>query len=244
MKLYLHFYSVRTLWTDSLLSGFPVAANPIVQTWYPISLLFSLIPNSWNWFVVSAYVLASCFSYGYVYTLTNSNLAATIGGIIYGMSGFMMAHLGHTSMIHSAVWIPLIIWSLEKLRYNFTVQWFVSACFGISSSILAGHPQIAVYGAGLSTAYIIFLGRTAPIGRWKYYKLSFGALLLGIGLSAIQILPTAELATLGLRSKMSFQEFNSYSLPPLEAIQLLFPYFFGGGKQSLLYDTPYFGTWA
>jgi Bacterial membrane protein YfhO len=237
------FYSARKIWTDLILSGFPVAADPQIQTWYPISSIFSLIPESWNSFVVSAYVLASCFTYGYVYTITNSKLASIVSAIIYGMNGFMMAHLGHTMMIHTAAWMPLLIWSLEKLRYKYSIKWFLAGCLAIAFSIFAGHPQIAVYSTGLSAIYTLTLGWSAPIGRWKYYKLSLGVLVLGIALSAIQILPTAELSSLGLRPKMSFKEFNSYSLPPLEAIQLLFPYFFGG-KPSWLYDTAYFGSWG
>src|SRR3712207_9367657 len=42
------FYSARTLWTDLILSGFPLAADPQIQTWYPLSLFFSLIPDSWK----------------------------------------------------------------------------------------------------------------------------------------------------------------------------------------------------
>ena len=220
------FYSARTLWTDIIFSGFPVAADPQVQTWYPLALLFSFIPNSWNGFVISAYVLSSCFTYGYVYTITNSKLAAIVSGIIYGMSGFMMAHLGHTMMIHTAVWMPLLIWALEKLRYKFSFSWLLIGVFAVTCSILAGHPQITVYNLGLSLAYILILGWTASIGRWKYYKLYLTITFIGIALAAIQIIPTVELMNLGLRSKLTFQDFVAYSLPWHQATQLMFPYLF------------------
>jgi len=234
------FYSPRTLWTNLLLSGFPVAADIQVQTWYPISLLFSLIPNSWNAFVVSAYVLASSFSYGYVYTLTKSRLAALVSGIVYGMSGFMMAHLGHTMMIHTALWMPLLIWALEKLRHQFSSEWFAVGVCAVACSFLAGHPQIFVYIMGLSAAYVLVLGWSAPFGRWKYYRLYLGVSVLGVALAAIQIIPTIELANLSPRSVMSFDNFVVFSLPIHQVIHIIFPYLFGGSNHPL-YKLPYFG---
>lgn len=235
------FYSARTLWTDLLLSGFPVAADPQTQTWYPISILFSFIPNSWNSFVISAYVLASCFCYGYVYTLTSSTLAAFASGIIYGMSGFMMAHLGHTMMIHTAVWMPLLIWTLEKLRHKSSNKWFVIGVFSVACSCLAGHPQIFVYSIGLSVIYALILGWVIP-NRWKYYQLCLSIFILGLALSFIQLLPTIELMALSPRAKLSFDDFVSYSLPIHQSIELLFPYLFGTHSTSSFYQYTYFGS--
>jgi hypothetical protein len=239
------FYSPRTLWTPLLLSGFPVAADVTPQTWYPVSVLFSLIPDSWNAFVVSAYVLASIFSYGYVYTLTKSRLAAMTSGIIYGMSGFMMAHLGHTSMIHTAAWMPLLIWTLEKLRHKSNFFWLVTGVCAVACSFLAGHPQIFVYSIGLSTAYALILGWLAPIGRRKYYRLYLAVLLLGLALAAIQLIPTIELANLSKRSSITIEEFFTFSLPLYQTIQLIFPYLFGTHHPSpySLYKPPYLGEW-
>jgi hypothetical protein len=233
------FYAPLTLWTDLLLAGFPAAADPTIQSWYPLRLFFSQF-HAWNGFVISAYVLAACFTYGYVYTLTKSSLSGSVSGIVYSMSGFMMAHLGHTSMVHSALWAPLLIWSLEKLRHHFTAFWFVVGALSVSCNALAGHPQIFIYSLGIGTLYAVVFGWSAALGRWKYYCVCSGLSVVGLGLAAIQLLPTAELAKLGPRAEMSFAEFVSVSLPPYQAITLIFPYLFGGSPWSL-YNLPYFG---
>ena len=237
------FYSPRTLWTPLLLSGFPAAADPTTQSWYPVSVAFSLIPHSWNAFVISAYVLASCFSYGYMYTLTRSRLAASFSGIAYGMSGFMMAHLGHTSMIHTAAWLPLILWSLEKLRYQLSASWIVAGIIAIACSSLAGHPQIVVYILTLSILYAVILGSETSVKFWQYYLICALIIVLGLCLSAIQLVPTFELSKLTLRSDISFEQFLSYSLPVKQVAQLLFPYLFGGAPQTI-YQPVYFGEWG
>src|SRR5438552_17149257 len=69
-----HYLVPHTLWTPLLFAGFPAMADPQVMTWYPPAVLLSGVPGSFNAFVVSAYVLASCFTYGYVYRLTTSRL--------------------------------------------------------------------------------------------------------------------------------------------------------------------------
>lgn len=236
-----NFYLGKMFWDPLLLSGFPVSADPQAMTWYPLSWIFSLL-GSWNGFVLSAYVLGSSFVYGYVYTLTQSRLGALLSGIIYGMSGFMMIHLGHTSIIHAAVWMPLLVWALEKQRHHFRASWFAVACIAIACSALSGHPQIFVYTVGVCTVYAGVFGWSSGLGRWKYYGIYLLALFIGLGLASIQLLPASELVKHGLRSNMGFNEFVSYSLHPYGTIELLFPWLFGGSQESF-YGLPYFGAW-
>ncbi|MDT5124235.1 MAG: hypothetical protein QOC96_3717 [Acidobacteriota bacterium] len=236
-----YFQSKKVFWDTLLSSGFPMTADPQVMAWYPPSLLLSLFPGLWNVFVVSAYVMASCFTYGYVYALTQSRLASLVSGITYGMCGFMMAQLGHTAIIHVAAWPPLIIWSLEMLRRKFSAGWLAIGCFAVACCVLAGHLQIVVYGLLLSACYAAALGWRAPIGRGRYYLISALLLLLGLGLAALQILPTLELAKLSARAEYTFADFVSYSLPLKQIVLLLFPAVFGGLRQYG--TTPYFGAW-
>jgi hypothetical protein len=208
-----YFESKKVFWDTLLGGGFPMTADPQVMAWYPPSLIFSLLPGGWNVFVISAYVMASCFTYGYVYALTNSKLSSAISGIAYSMCGFMMAHLGHTAIIHAAVWIPLIIWSLEMLRREFSSLWFAIGCLAVACCILAGHLQIVVYGLILGVCYLLALGWKAMIGRGRYYIVASLVMLIGVGLAALQILPTLELASLSTRTEYGFADFVSYSFP-------------------------------
>jgi hypothetical protein len=233
------YYSPRTLWTDQLLGGFPVASDVTPQTWYLPSLLLSLIPNSWNAFVISSYVLASTFSYAYVYVITQSRLAGLVSGIIYGASGFMMSRLGHTSIIHSATWIPLCLMACEQLFRSNRNSFVALLSISIACLFLAGHPQISIYGLGLTTIYAILTGGFYP-HRFSLYGKFIIATIIGLGLSAIQLVPTIELAGLTPRSSMSFQDFVSYSIPLDHIITAFFPNIFGGAAIPP-YDLPFIG---
>ena len=212
------------------------------MTWYPLSWLFSLIPDSFNAFVLSAYVLASLFTYGYVHTLTGSRLAALVAGTTYGMSGFFMAHLTHTNMIHAAAWMPLVIWALEKLRVRPYGGWLVALAIGVAFSALAGHTQIFVYTLILAAAYALFRGWRAP-RWWRYYAVSLAGAVLGIWLAAVMLLPALELTQESVRPRLSYSEFVTGSLPWNHLLLLFFPYLFGGTQQHF-YDALYFGRWS
>ena len=233
------YYAPRTLWTTQLLGGFPIAADVTPQTWYPLSLLLSLLPHSWNAFVISSYVLASTFTYAYVYVITRSALAGLVAGITYGCSGFMMAHLGHVSMVHTATWIPLTLLTCEKLLRSSRKIWLMLLAFAVACLFLAGHPQISVYGLGLVIVYAAFFGALSPT-RWQFYGLFSLAIVTGLGLAAIQLLPTAELAKMTPRAEMSFQDFLAFSMPLSHAVMSVFPFILGGGDR-FPYLLPYIG---
>ncbi len=242
------FYAPKTLWTDLVSGGYPLMGDPQNMTWYPPARLLSLIPGTWNGFVLLAYVLAASFTYGYVYQLTASAFASTIAGLVYGMSGFMMAHLGHITIIHAAAWIPLLIWALERLRLRWTASWMLIGIGATACCVLAGHPQITIYGLGLGTFYALWRGGATPSGRWAYYRLVFGILMIGVALSAIQIIPTIELSRLSNRAAMTFAEFSMPGLPREQLLQFLFPHLFGGpfffaGLAKGPYQLPYWGKW-
>lgn len=229
------------LWDPMLFSGYPIAADPQAMLWYPISIFFSSL-GSWNGYVLSAYILGSSFMYGYIYTVTLSRLAGLVSGLIYGMSGFMMVHLGHTTIIHSASWVPLMLWAVEKQRLGFSPFGFGLTCFSITLTALSGHPQIFAYAFALCTAYVGFFGISLGKYRWRYYGQYLMAILIGLAMASILLIPASEFISQTSRSQMSFDQFVSYSLPPNQIIQLIFPFLFGGLKESF-YGFSYWGQW-
>ena len=235
------FLSDKLRWDPLLAGGFPMIADPQVAAWYPPALLLSFVPGGWNIFVISAYVLASCFTYGYVYTLTRSRVAACASGMIYGMCGFMMAHLGHTMIIHVAAWLPLLIWSVEMLRRKVTLQWIAIGVLAVACCVLAGHLQIVVYSLLFAAAYAAVFGWRAPAGPARFYAVYLLMMVMGIGVTAIQILPATELARFSTRSNFGFSDFASYSLPYKHLLLLLFPASFGGLPRYG--TTSYTGAW-
>jgi len=232
-------YSERTLWTNLLFSGFPIAADPQAQTWYPLAFLFSLFADSWKAYIISAYVLSACFMFGYVWTVTQSRMAGLVAGIGFGMSGFMIGRLGQAPLIHTAAWVPLIFWVIEKIRQKPSAGWTVIGSLAIACSFLGGHPQIIFYGMIVAGAYVVYMGWHLESRRWGYFGNFAFMVLISMGLVGVQLLPTMELAEWSSRSELSYKDFISFSLTPMEIPTLLFTYLLGGG--GTIYDVKYFG---
>ncbi len=243
-----NFFARRALWDASLWGGFPAVGDSQRMTWYPPAILFSLA-GSWHAFLLSAYVLACSFAYGYAYTLTRSTLAAAVAGTTYGLGGFFVAHAGHPALIHAAAWTPAVVWSLEMLarggRGRSRGLWFAAGALAVGCSALAGHPQMFVYALALGGVYALARGLSVEgaLARLSYYFRCALVAALGAGLAAIQLVPTAELARLSLRAALDFGQFVSYSLPIRQTPMLLFPYLFGGAPGTI-YDRAYFGAWG
>ena len=237
------FFAPVALWNTLPLAGVPGLGDPQLQQLYPLRWVFAVLPREvgFNLFIVFSYVLASSLSFGYAFTLTRSVLAAAIGGLVFGMSGYMIAHLGHTGLVPAAAWLPLIIWSLEKLRREVSLGWLIIAALSIAMTIIAGHPQAFTYSIYLAFAYAVCLGSTSTLGWLRYVGLCLLVVCIGSALAAAHILPMIELADLSVRSEMQFEAFKQYSLPITQVRMMLFPYLFGG---AYLPNFPtYFGQW-
>jgi hypothetical protein len=239
-----NFAAPRVLWDTRIWGGFPAVGDSQLMLWYPPALFCSVFGASgYQPFVVAAYVLASSFAYCYIFTLTHSRLAAAVTGCVYGLSAFMVTHAGHASIIHTAAWLPLVIWAFKMLQCERNGRvWLVVAALAISFSALAGHPQIFVYLLVTAAAFVLFTGWHAPLGRWRYFGRCAGVTAVGAGIAAVQLLPTSELANLSWRAALGFPEFVAYELPLRQLPGLVFPYLYGGSP-SALYGVPYFGAW-
>ena len=220
------------------------------------AIRFSPIPSSsfgihhagfghYNAFIIFAYVVASSFTFGYVHWKSGSITAAVAAGIIYGTGSFMVAHLGHASIIHAGAWVPLIVWSIDALADRRTAGRFVTGAVAIAMCLLGGHPQIFVYamllagGLALRKLWVTYAGDSAAAIRLAAAYATMVA--LGVSTCAVALLPFLEFSKLSARTDVwNYDEFVSYSLPLRQIAMLFFPYIYGGGINGAI---NYFGAW-
>jgi hypothetical protein len=201
------------LWDPWELSGFPVVGDPQEMSWYPLALLLSPIPGTWNAYVLSAYVLAAFLTFLFVRELSGTE-SGVIAGLTFSLGGYAIWNLAMISMVHSAAWLPGILLGLEKLRQRPSARWVAWTAFATGCCVLAGHPQTAAYGLIVAIVFAVVASRRSRIGAVRYLGLAVGAAGLGLLLSSILLLPARELAGLSSRKAISLEFFQSYSADP------------------------------
>ncbi len=224
------YVSGHALWEPALMGGYPKFADPQFQLWYPPALVCSLLGLPFDVYDVLAYVLAGTFAHAYLRRLTGSWTAGCLAGLVFGTCAFMTTHHGHTTIIHVAAWLPLLLWAVEELRQRVRLTWVSILAGAVGCCVLAGHPQVAVLCLLLTGCYFACSLPGAPAGHFRFLVSVVSSLVLGVALTAIQTLPTAEFTELTARSAPNYEYFCSYHFPRGALPTLIFPYAYGWFK--------------
>jgi len=212
------------LWTRLIYCGFPLQANPETGLVYPPNLLlFGLLPPALalNYSILLKFFLAGLFVYLLAGRLGAAPGAALASGIAFAWCGFAVAHLRHLNMHDAAIWLPLLLYLLERYRGDRQWRWLLwtAAVFGLQ--ILAGHPQVSYYTGLVLGAYLLWI----ELPRVRRPRALLGAsarvagcLGLGVALGMVQLWPTLELVQWSERAGGVSAEFANrypYHLPDL-----------------------------
>jgi hypothetical protein len=219
-------------WSSFEFSGLPVLADPANFNFYLPNVVFGELLKSWTAVVMSGPLLAACFTYAYVFTLTRSKTAAVFAALAYGLSEEMLERLRHINHVHVIAWLPLIMLALDRIRHTRSWRWVAIGALAVGSCILAGHPQPALYVmycAGLYAVVGMFAER-AP----RSLAATAAMFALGILLSAVKALPLVEARTLVVRSEgLTFERFVGPSLTAPQAFSFVFPTILHGPTTEL-----------
>ncbi|MFN8522081.1 MAG: hypothetical protein U0821_03150 [Chloroflexota bacterium] len=246
------------MWSPGIFSGFPLLAEGQIGALYPPHLLAVLLaPTAVLGFLylrVAHVALAGVGAYVLCRALGSGAFGASVGSLAFSLGSFMVAQQHHASLTAGAAWLP---WVLAWTELSFRVRRLArvallalaAASYGIQ--ILAGHPQPPVLTGELLAAYVLWrqlaqvCGRSttrssrAPVLRAfadGFIAVGFIA-LVGLAIGAVQLLPQYELSRESWRAAgWSYRDAIEYSLPPINLITLIFPYFFrtaDGGQWSL-----------
>ena len=234
--------SAFTLWSPDVASGYPVAADPDSMSWYPVAAAERAAGLPFELFVVSAYLLASLNGALFVFSLTGSRLAGFAGGVVFGLGGFFTAHVGHANMLHAGAWVPLVLWSLDRVRERVSAGTVAAAGTALGMTALAGYPHFLAKALVLAALWALVRSSDAPAGRGRALLGSALAVAAGLLFAAPLLVPMAELSTFTARERISFDFFRQGSFPPWQLPSLLFPQVVGGWKTPAN-RVPYFGDW-
>ncbi len=167
-----------------------------------------------------------------------SQPASALGASLFVFTGFSIGHLNHVNFYTSTMFIPWLLLAGAALLERPTLRRTAILALVASIITLSGQPQVALF------SYVAVAGVLLGIAVEKYFPLwgqkvslkplytSFSltilAGILALALASFSILPLFEfLPTTERNDALPQSELLEFSYPPLHAITLIFPYFFG-----------------
>ncbi len=231
-------YRTLPLWNPYIFSGSPFLGNPTSSMFYPINILFLLfsVDKAFGYIFIINSMLIGIFTYSFARSINLDKFSSLISGIIIMFSGPLLTLIfpGHLVNFDTFVWFPLILLVYDKAIKTQKIIYAIFAGFPIALTLLAGASQIAAFS--LLSALIYFTLRlTSNLPKdnkflylKKIFLIYFTSIIIGLLLSAVQILPTSEFSKLSARANgLSYDFASDFSLHPKQIISFIFPYFFG-----------------
>src|SRR5438067_758059 len=191
------------LWNPYLFGGMPYVAAMHGDIFYPTFLLRAALPTdiAMTWGFIIHIFLAGFLAYVFLRDLGYGFFGALIGGLAYMMSGQIASSVspGHDGKLFVSALFPLALMLLRRgIREGKNWTWGAFALI-VGLSVISPHPQLLQYMLLTSGAYALFLSfatldgiKLPPAVAIRRLALSLGAVIVGLGIGAVQYLPVRE----------------------------------------------------
>ncbi len=214
------------LWNKLSFSGTPLLPSIHWGVFFPGNL-FLLLPKftGWNLYLIASTVSAFLFMYLFLGRLLKSSFAKFTGSLIFAFAGPMTTWFEFGTGVWAASLIPLCLYLIDRFLTEKKFYLLALLSLSFTSLIFAGHAQLLTYAGVILPLFAL---SRQQFNLTKQTLLVAFSLLLGLGLSAIQLLPTFEFYQVSIRELEKYASDFNYGLSPvIELIRLWAPDFFG-----------------
>ena len=194
-------------WNPQDFGGTPTVGDAQGGVYNPIYWLLALRPSlhAFGILIVAYAVVGAVGFMLYARALGISTAAASAGAILFVLGGNLLvrvALLGHT--VYEPFFLaPLVLWSIHQVAESPRPRRCALAASLIALLTVSLHPQMLAYSAVVFAAAGLLLAWQAPRPLPVIGGLAVAA-LLALGLSAVHLLPSVELADEFSRGRSEF----------------------------------------
>ncbi len=193
--------------------------------------------------------LAGWFTFLLARALTKNRWAAFIAGCCFAFSGYLTGYPPlQLAVLRTAIWLPLLLWALYRaMQESDRWRWWIGAALIYATMFFAGHPQTFLHSSYVMAAWLVWLlwgtrstptqppprageelrspsptSARIPKGILVGLRCILFFLILALGLSAAQLLPSLEFTQLSVRANVDYA-YVSGGFPLQDTWQLLLP---------------------
>jgi len=218
------------LWNPYENLGQPLAGHPAAAVFYPGKLLWALPmshASAYHLYIIGHLLLAALTCYSLARRWSASHAAAGLAAVSYAFSGSVLMQVFNVPFLVGAAWLPLaMLCGYRCLSDNGNaaraplarrLRWVLGLGAVLALMVLGGDTEMAyLTGLGVGATALIqtILHRATwpdEAGRWTAVALAGVAAFV---LSAIQVLPSAELASRSDRTVPNWGDLLTARLEP------------------------------
>jgi len=223
------------LWNPYLWSGHPAIGDASTQTFYPLK--FVTLWFEWK----RLYVLLEAIAVFHIVlggalmlllmrTIEVSWKGAIASAIVFMFNGYFEAHLNHSNLVESAIWMPGVL-AFLTLSFRQRKPCYIAAaaiCLGMSA--LASFVEVVFYIIVAMVLWAVFFsvgwwrrGEEARVAPRLGATITIAVIGVGIGVAAVQLLPMYELSRLSAHTALTFEQATQLSMAPAGLFSILIP---------------------
>jgi len=244
-------------WMPEIFSGYYLTGSGDVAGYHPFHWLLYRwlpLPVAFEIEVLAAYPFLFLGMFLWLRRLGMPREAAAAGGVVFTFSSFNLLHFIHPNIVTSVAHLPWLLAAIDVAVCDPASVRRSGARLAIAlltgSQILLASPQMVWLSLIVEAGYTLFLlfrrrdeteSKVVSRASIRTCLELVAAIGVGVMLGAIQIVPMIDAWALSVRHTTSSDFVNSFSLHPLNVVQLIAPYMFK--DRVLLYNTHEFGLY-
>jgi hypothetical protein len=214
------------LWNPEIYAGLPFVGGMHGDLFYPTAWLRLLLPThvAMNLGFFVHYILAGVFTYWFLRLVRCSWAGAVLGGVAYQLTGVIGSYVspGHDGKLFVSTMLPLGFAALTLAIRDRRWEGYSLFAVSVGLALLSPHPQMAQYFLLAAAIYALYLTVSADHTevRWtrRFVPLAWAlaAVVVGVGISAIQYIPFYEYIPYSPRDESVLHDFAwsaRYAIP-------------------------------
>jgi hypothetical protein len=241
-------------WNPYTFSGMPFLADIQVGFFYPLNLVLSFL-NSHSGLPVKAmeihiilhFFIAQLSMYFLLRYLKISRTGSVIAALSYSLSAALVARIVIQTFIYQFSWLPLLFMLFHKTVTLLKWKYAVITGLVLGLTMLVGHPQGIFYNLLFIGLFLLWQGAAQIASKeiqgkqiMRFAALALLPFIIALGVSAIQVLHTMELADLSKRTLLTYKEAADGSLHIKQLLSMISPKVFGFTDMSPEKHAPFY----
>jgi uncharacterized membrane protein YfhO len=215
-------------WNSKIAGGVPFFSLYHPGVFYPPNLIFLLkdFGTAFNIYYLFHHIVLA-FSVYRLARYWDLSPEASLGSAVTALlGGYFLSLASLYNHFQTAVWLPLILLSFNRFLNKNKFKDFLITVSLFTFVFLAGSPETCIFIAAILWGYAVLVvpGKSNFTSFFSRTAIFSGVVILSLGLSAVQLVPTRALLKESMRSTgVSFKESSRMSLSPLALSAVILP---------------------